>query len=106
MLEQEVSSFLSFFKMDRLLIDKIYSKNYSELGWNWDYDGKIMDQSYLAKQSFQNVDDFFKYIQQLRSHTIDFYPTFLRIIDMINLPELDRQLEKIFIGKPVYGCSN
>jgi hypothetical protein len=36
----------------------------------------------------------------------DFYPTFLKIIDVLHLIELDKQLEKIFLGQPNYNCSN
>jgi hypothetical protein len=107
-LQQDVSSFLSFFRMNRELIDRVYGRNYNIIGWNWDYDGNIMRQSHLAEHTFQDIDDFLRYIEQLRirSEGIDYYPTFLRIIDMINLPLLDKKLERIFLGKPDYECSN
>jgi hypothetical protein len=36
---------------------------------------------------------------------VDFYPTLLKVIEILNLPELDAKLETIFLGKPNYNCA-
>ena len=66
-----------------------------------------MEKSGLKNKTFQTNDEFYLYMVNLSMNKdTDFYPTFLKIIDVLHLNELDKQLEKIFLGHPNYNCSN
>jgi hypothetical protein len=107
MLSNYIGNFLNFFKLQDYLIQQMYGNNFNIINWNPQVDKQIMILSGLNNQTFLSDNEFYEYMKILaKNSNIDFYPTFLKIIDMLNLPELDKHLEKIFLGNPQYNCSN
>ena len=107
MLNNNINKFLEFFKLLQATIDNLYGRHYNLISWNPQDDFPIMTLSGLRTIQFNNDSEFYSYMSVLaKSQDIDFYPTFLKIIDLLNLPELDKNLEKIFLGNPHYNCSN
>lgn len=107
MLNNSIVKFLQFFKISKETVDQLYSSNYNLINWNWQSDGQIMLMSGLKTIQFNNDREFYEHMKVLAKSTdLDFYPTFLKIIDLVNLPDLDRILETIFLGNPHYNCSN
>ena len=107
MISQSINQFLLFFNRSSIQIDNLYGKQLQLINWDWYIDGTIMEKSGLKNKTFQTNDEFYLYMVGLSiNKDIDFYPTFLKIVDVLNLNELDKQLEKIFLGNPNYNCSN
>ena len=103
--------FIHFFRLSRAQIDSTYGRFLGMFGWDWATDGVAMTRSGLAnirvdvnQEAF--IGQFYVYMESL-SHDqgIDYYPTFLKIMDVIGLNGsfLDKQLDVIFLGKPHYS---
>jgi hypothetical protein len=107
MLSQNIQQFLLFFNRLPTHIDNLYYKQLQLNNWDWNIDVNIMEKSGLKNKTFQTNEEFYLYVVNLSNNKdIDVYPTFLKIMDILNLTELDKQLEKIFLGHPNYNCSN
>jgi len=107
MLSDYIVAFLNFFKLQDNEINRLYGSKLFLINWNTSVDRNIMLLSGLHLKRFSNDSEFYEYIQILsKKQDIDFYPTFLKIIDVINGVELDKKIEKIFLGNPYYNCSN
>lgn len=107
MTSSNITQFLNFFKLEEKKINQLYENKLNLNNWYSPVDIYIMKASGLSVKVFSNDIEFFEYIKILVDNKdIDFYPTFLKILDVLNLTVLDKQLEKIFMGKPVYLCSN
>jgi hypothetical protein len=107
MLSQNIQQFLLFFNRLPIHIENLYYKQLQLNNWDWNIDVNIMEKSGLKNKTFQTNEEFYLYMVNLSNNKyIDVYPTFLKIMDILNLTELDKQLEKIFLGHPNYNCSN
>jgi hypothetical protein len=107
MISQNIQQFLLYFNRPAIQIDNLYGKQLQFINWDWNIDVNIMEKSGLKNKTFQTNDEFYLYMVNLSMNKdTDFYPTFLKIIDVLHLTELDKQLEKIFLGHPNYNCSN
>ena len=107
MTSNNIIQFLNFFKLDEKKINQLYENKLNLNNWYSPVDIYIMKASGLSVKVFSNDIEFFEYIKILADNNdIDFYPTFLKILDVLNLTVLDKQLEKIFMGNPFYLCSN
>jgi hypothetical protein len=103
--------FIYFCRLSKEQIDKTYGQLLSMFGWDWATDGVVMNLSGLMnihmdvnQEAF--ISQFYVYMESLsHDHGIDYYPTFLKIMDVIGLNGsfLDKQLDKIFLGKPHYS---
>jgi hypothetical protein len=107
MLSNNIIQFLNFFRLQDYQINQLYGNQLDLINWNFQIDKNIMALSGLQIKDFSKDSEFYEYIKIIaKSQDTDFYPTFLKIIDILNLNELDKQLEKIFLGNPHYHCSN
>ena len=107
MLSNSIVHFLNFFKLTDHQINQLYGSKLVLITWNIKIDRHIMILSGLQTKIFSNDNEFYDYIRILtKKQDIDFYPTFLKIIDLLNENDLDKQFEKIFLGNPQYHCSN
>ena len=107
MVSQNIQQFLLFFNRPPIQINNLYYKQLQFINWDWNIDVNIMEKSGLKNKTFQTNEEFYLYVVNLSNNKdIDVYPTFLKIMDILNLTELDKQLEKIFLGHPNYNCSN
>jgi hypothetical protein len=107
MISQNIQQFLLYFNRPAIQIDNLYGKQLQFINWDWNIDVNIMEKSGLKNKTFQTNDEFYLYMVNLSMNKdTDFYHTFLKIIDVLHLTELDKQLEKIFLGHPNYNCSN
>ena len=105
--QTNIHQFLLFFRRPIIQIDNLYGIQLQFINWDWNIDGNIMEKSGLKNKTFKTDDEFYLYMVNLSANKdTDFYPTFLKIIDVLHLIELDKQLEKIFLGQPNYNCSN
>jgi len=106
MLANEILLFLIFFKRLDKDINALFQK-YPQINWNPLEDIKIMRMSQLSSATFHDENEFLQYTKQLsQNKTIDYYPTFLKIIEVLGLSLLDKTFERIFLGNPDYQCSN
>jgi hypothetical protein len=107
MISQNIHQFLLFFNRPAIHIENLYGKQLQLINWDWNNDINIMEKSGLKNKLFQTNEEFYLYVVNLSNNKdIDVYPTFLKIMDILHLTELDKQLEKIFLGHPNYNCSN
>ena len=107
MVSHNIQQFLLFFNRPTIQINNLYYKQLQLNNWDWNIDVNIMEKSGLKNKTFQTNEEFYLYVVNLSNNKdIDVYPTFLKIMDILNLTELDKQLEKIFLGHPNYNCSN
>jgi len=102
--------FVQFFRLSKEYIDNTYGRFLGIFGWDWNTDGVAMNRCGLVnmvsdahQEAF--IGQFYAYMESL-SHDdhVDYYPTFLKIIDVLGLNGsfLDKQLDTIFLGKPEY----
>jgi hypothetical protein len=97
MLSNSIVKFIDFFTLDEATINQLYEFKLNLNNWYSPRDIYIMKSSGLGKKVFLNDATFYDYIKILANNKqIDFYPTFLKILDILNLTDLDNQLEKIF----------
>jgi hypothetical protein len=106
MISIEVARLMRFFKTDQAEIERQYGSNLRRANWSWKDDGYVQEKSGLQHLSFNTDDEFLFHMSALANRTnVDFYPTLLKVIEILNLPELDAKLETIFLGTPNYNCA-
>ena len=106
MLADEILIFLVFFKrLDKDINSQFQNKR--DIDWNPIGDINMMYRSGLSQKIFADEMDFFNYMRVLSNDKyVDYYPTFLKIMELLDLKNLDKALERIFLGKPDYRCHN
>jgi len=106
MLDSDIQLFILFFKKPLDEINRLFLSN-PNIEWKTSLDIHIMKSSGIANKIFISSSNFLAYIDLLsKDIRIDYYPTFLKIIELLNLNDLDREFEKIFLGIPKYNCNN
>jgi len=102
----EVERLMHFVKTDPAEIERQYGHKLLRANWSWKEDGYVQEKSGLQHLSFNTDDEFLFHMSTLANRTnVDFYPTLLKVIEILNLQELDVKLETIFLGTPNYNCS-
>lgn len=98
------TQFLNFFKFDENQILKKYGTELTKLNWS-KADFQIMEASGLKYQTFTDNKNLLFYVDKINRQTKqDYYPTFLKIIDVLGLTDtpFDTMLEKYFLGNPSF----
>jgi hypothetical protein len=84
MLSDYIIQFIHFFKLQDYEINQLYGSKLGLIHWNTVIDRNIMMLSGIHLKKFNNDIEFYDYIRILsKKQDIDFYPTFLKIIDVI-----------------------
>ena len=109
-LSVEIQTFLHFFTLSIDEIRRKYSQLLQQLGWNWNDNWHLIQNSKLAIMQFESNEQFYQYMSILSNNiTMDYYPLFLQIMDILNIEngELDNKLSDLFLGNSFIhtGCA-